>query len=324
MKKLLLRQLLLASVVYTSLSMFGAGSVLADDDSSSRFFGNIANNNDSVWDNPQYLEQLSIFAQQLTSENAAKWRFVEVTPGVYDWSAVDRELDFAKSHGIPYKAHALLWRDALPDYVSQLPGEDARKAAAEAYIRAFINRYKNRIWAYELINEPVSLPMEDLFGSDYISYFYGLAKTLDPHAKLFVNEYGAETSGPKNKAYYNLINSLKKSGLIDGIGIQGHSLEKVNINSMDPAFRNLEKLGLPLYITELDLAISDDALQLNRYKELLSFFMARPQIRGITLWGFWSEAIWKGPSAALLRSDFSERPSATWIRTEFMPMFFNS
>lgn len=324
MKKLFLNQLFFVLSACASLIMLSAHPALATNDSPSRFLGNIANNYDSVWNNTQYLDQLSIFAQQLTSENAAKWKFVETTPGVYDWSMVDRELKFAKSYGVPFKAHALLWRDALPDYVSQLPTQEARRAAAEQYVRAFMGRYKNNIWAYELINEPISAPMADLFGNDYLSYFYGLARTLDSNAKLFVNEYGVETFGAKNKAYYRLVNSLKKSNMVDGIGIEGHSLENVNINSMDQAFRNLEKLGLPLYITELDLAISDDALQLNKFKELLNFFMARPHIRGITLWGFWSEAIWQGQSAALLRSDFSERPSATWIRTEFMPMFKNS
>lgn len=323
MKKLFF-QLFFLLVLFVCFIIFSAHPVRATNDSLSRFLGNIANNYDSVWNNTQYLDQLSIFAQQLTSENAAKWKFVETTSGVYDWSKVDRELDFAKTHGMPFKAHALLWRDALPDYVSQLPTAEVRRAAAEQYVRAFMNRYKNDIWAYELINEPISAPMEDLFGSDYVSYFYGLARTLDSHTKLFVNEYGVEISGPKNKAYYKLISSLKKSDLVDGIGIEGHSLENVNVNSMDPAFRNLEKLGLPLYITELDIAISDDTLQLNRFKELLNFFMTRSQIRGITLWGFWSEAIWQGPSAALLRSDFSERPSASWIRTEFMPMFKKS
>lgn len=320
----LFSKLALASIVCASLIMFSINSALAAYEPLPRFFGNIGNNYDSVWGTPQYLEQLNIFAQQLTSENAAKWRFVETTPGVYDWSKIDRELDFAASHGIPYKAHALLWRDALPDYVNHLLTKTERRAAAEAYVRAFMDRYKSRIWAYEVINEPISAPMENLFGGDYVSYFYGLTRTLDPHAKLFINEYGVETSGSKNKAYYKLLSSLKESGLIDGIGVEAHSLENTKISSMDPAFRRLETLELPLYITELDLAISDDALQLSRYKELLNFFMARPQIKGITLWGFWSEAIWRGPSAALLRSDFSERPSATWIRTEFMPMFKNS
>ena len=288
-----------------------------------RFFGNTISIDDNLWNDAKYKEKLNIFSQQITGENSAKWKFVETTRGIYDWSKIDRELAWAEANNKLYKAHALLWKQALPDYLNSLPTITERRAEAEKYIRAFVTRYKGRIWAYELVNEPIAEPLESLFGNDYLNYFYGLARNLDPNAKFFINEYNVEFPGQKSDTYYNLALSLKNSGLIDGIGFQGHFLEKVSSQTVAGVIDRFSAIGLPIYITEFDLVFADDNEQLNKYRELLEMFESKPQVKGITLWGFWANAIWRGPSAAILRSDFSERPAAAWIRQDFMPLFSN-
>jgi len=42
----------------------------------------------------------------------------------------------------------------------------------------------------------------------------------DPEAKLYVNDYNVETDGPKVRALYELVTSLKAAGApIDGVGL---------------------------------------------------------------------------------------------------------
>ncbi|MFP4378329.1 MAG: endo-1,4-beta-xylanase, partial [Spirochaetales bacterium] len=45
----------------------------------------------------------------------------------------------------------------------------------------------------------------------------------------------------------------------------------------------LAEAGLPIYVTELDLAIEDDARQAERMRELVTLFWEHPAVHGVTL-----------------------------------------
>ncbi|MFW5783369.1 MAG: endo-1,4-beta-xylanase, partial [Spirochaetota bacterium] len=66
-------------------------------------------------------------------------------------------------------------------------------------------------------------------------------------------------------------------------------------------------------VTELDLALEDDAEQAARMEELVTLFAAHRAVRGITLWGYKEEWIYS-KSAHLLSADGEERPALTWLR----------
>jgi GH35 family endo-1,4-beta-xylanase len=284
-----------------------------------RYFGVAVSNRSNVWSDRQYLPSVQVYFNQISSENSSKWRNIEATRGTYNWSVVDREIAFAEANAYPYRAHALLWRQALPGWVWNLSMSE-RRAAADAFITAFMTRYKGRIWQYDLVNEPLHEDMSDLFGSDYLDHFYTLARGLDPAAKLTLNEYGYEYSGD---SYFHLASSMKNKGLIDAINFQGHFLSDGGLDAIGNTINWFATLGLPLYITEFDAPDWNDADQLNYYKALLRFFASKSAIRGITLWGFWQDSIWQS-GAHIVRNDWTERPSASWLRTEFVSTFLNS
>ena len=56
-------------------------------------------------------------------------------------------------------------------------------------------------------------------GPDYVAIALKAARAADPAAKLYINDYNVETDGPKMRALYNLVASLKRAGApINGVG----------------------------------------------------------------------------------------------------------
>ncbi len=113
-----------------------------------------------------------------------------------------------------------------------------------------------------------------------------------------------------------IIKILEKRDLIDGIGIQGHGLQDVSDATIRSSLDRLGSLGLPVYISELDLNIADDDAQQGRYKSLFPILWQHSAVRGVTLWGYKQNHTWK-PETYLLRGDGSERPALIWLK-EYM------
>ena len=53
----------------------------------------------------------------------------------------------------------------------------------------------------------------DAVGPDYIQQALTLAHSIDPHAKLFLNDYLVEAGGAKADGFYNLFETLLAAGV---------------------------------------------------------------------------------------------------------------
>jgi GH35 family endo-1,4-beta-xylanase len=69
--------------------------------------------------------------------------------------------------------------------------------------------------------------------------------------------------------------------------------------------------GLPVYITEYDINQDDDATQLNRFQQQVSFFLDTEWIQGVTVWGWIYGRTWMD-STGLIR-DGAPRPAMVWL-----------
>ncbi|HLP41437.1 MAG TPA: endo-1,4-beta-xylanase, partial [Fibrobacteria bacterium] len=79
---------------------------------------------------------------------------------------------------------------------------------------------------------------------------------------------------------------------------------------------NLDKMaatGLPILISEYDIASNDDNTQANKIKEHIPVMWNHPSVAGITVWGYLNGATWINGSG-LLNSNGTERPSMTWLK----------
>jgi endo-1,4-beta-xylanase len=133
----------------------------------------------------------------------------------------------------------------------------------------------------------------------------------------------------KSDAVFQLVKRLKAKGLVDGVGWQCH-LES-GWKAGEAQARNAErlaKLGLEVFITELDfriaLPVTPEKLQAQAesYRSVMRLCLAQPNIKALVLWGFTDKSSWiplfvKGAGAALVFDEhYQPKPAYEAIREE--------
>jgi endo-1,4-beta-xylanase len=77
---------------------------------------------------------------QVTPENAGKWGSVEATRDEMVWDALDVAYQFAKSNGLPFKFHTLIWGQQQPGWITSLPAAE-QLAEIEEWFTEVAARY---------------------------------------------------------------------------------------------------------------------------------------------------------------------------------------
>jgi len=130
------------------------------------------------------------------------------------------------------------------------------------HIHAVVGRYKGKIKVWDVVNEAIadggtnvlrkSLWLE-IIGPDFIAKAFQYAHEADPDAILRYNDYSLENPGKRRKLI-TLIKSLQEQKVpIHAIGSQAHLNVSTGFEEMDRALTEMETLGLPIHITELDV-----------------------------------------------------------------------
>ncbi|MBM3835411.1 MAG: endo-1,4-beta-xylanase [Verrucomicrobia bacterium] len=131
------------------------------------------------------------------------------------------------------------------------------------HIHTVVGRYKGKVKAWDVVNEAIadgnatnvlrsSLWLE-IIGPDYIGKAFQYAHEADPDAILRYNDYGLENPVKRQKLI-TLIKSLQEQKVpVHAIGSQAHVNVSMTFETMDRALTEMESLGLPIHITELDV-----------------------------------------------------------------------
>jgi len=257
---------------------------------------------------------------QVTPENAGKWGFVGTSTDTssWNWSYLDSVYHYAVNKGYPFKFHNLLWRQQQPMWMRKLDAP-LQKKMVEAWIRLCGEKYPKTSMV-DVVNEPIHKPpfYKDAIGGDgnsgwdWVIWAFEKARQAFPDAKLLINDYSILSDSANTHEYIQIIELLKAKDLIDGIGCQGHGLEKVEPNLIESNLRLLDETGLPIYISEYDVDESTDIKQLEIFQRQIPIFWNDPQVRGITLWGYVQGQTWR-PYTYLVRADGTERPALKWL-----------
>ena len=281
----------------------------------SKFLGNIIEN--------PIPKDFAKYWDQVTPENAGKWSRVEIKKDVYHWSGLDSIYNYALEHGFVFKFHNLVWGKQQPEWLKNLDSAQ-QVEQVKKWIRLSGERYP-KANLVDVVNEPIRTSYDTAYppyykaiggagktGWDWVIWSFKQARKYFPHSKLLINEYNILSGGKPINTYIQIINLLKERNLIDGIGIQGHFLEKTDSSKIHSNLKLLEKTGLPIYISEYDVNEVDDVAQLKIYKQQFPIFWKSPDIKGITLWGYLQNRIWR-KDAYLVRKDGTERPALKWL-----------
>ncbi len=204
------------------------------------------------------------------------------------------------------------------------------------HIHTVVGRYKGKIKAWDVVNEAVadggtnilrnSLWLQ-IIGPDFIAKAFEYAHEADPDAILRYNDYSLENPAKRHKLI-TLIKSLQEQHVpVMAIGSQTHvSVSAPSFEQEDEALAELETVGLPIHITELDVnsamggqrnagadvasnaattqgGLVDDANKklADAYERLFKAFLKHDKsVKVVTFWGVNDRLSWRANGRPLL------------------------
>ena len=262
---------------------------------------------------------------QITCENESKWSSVEGNRGSFNWAGAERAFNYAKQHNFTFKYHALVWGAQYPNWLESLSPKN-RFAALTNWFDNAKAKFKT-LPMIDVVNEAVGnhqagnpMMKETLGGGGKTGYDW-LIKAFDmayqrwPDAILIYNDYNSIRWDVDN--YITLVQTLRDAGApIDAYGNQAHELSDISETELKNVLkRQQDALKMPMFATELDIDIANDAQQKAQYQKVLPAFWEAPYCAGVTLWGYVLGATWVDNSG--LYRNGVERPAMTWIK-EYM------
>ncbi len=303
--------------LYTATAYDNAGNTATSDPArvfvsiGDKFFGT-APDVQSDYDN------MPAFFDQATPANAGKWGSVEAVRDVMNWTNLDTAYSFARANGMRFKFHTLIWGQQQPGWLAALPPEEQLEEINE-WMSEIATRYPD-LEMIDVVNEPLHAPPayaaalggDGVTGWDWVIKSFELARQHFPNSQLILNDYQILHLPEFTADYLEIITLLQERGLIDAIGEQGHFLEQTQGSMVLTNLNSLAATGLPIYITEFDLNLSNDARHANKMRELFSVIWDHPSVAGVTHWGYRQGAVWQ-PLSYLIRSDGTYRPALDWV-----------
>lgn len=219
-------------------------------------------------------------------------------------------------------------------------------ARMREHIHAVVGRYKGKVKVWDVVNEAISdngpevlrrSPWSVIIGPDFIAKAFEYAHEADPDAILRYNDYGLENPEKRRKLIVLIKNLQSQKIPISAIGSQAHCNVGTSFYSMDQSLTEMESLGLPIHITELDvnsavagqrgtgadigsngsttqggLVTDSEARLADAYAGLFRAFVKhKDSIDIVTFWGVNDAVSWRAQGKPLL-FDGSNQPKAAF------------
>ena len=279
---------------------------------------------------------------QITPDNAMKFKSLHPLPKIYDFEVADQLVAFAQKNKMQVRGHTLVWHNQLSDWVNN--GKFTRAemiAILKDHVTTVVSHYRGQVAYWDVVNEAVDDDgsLRDTvwlrsIGPEYIDMAFQWAHAADPHAKLFYNDYNNEDMGLKSNAIFNLVKGMVERGIpINGVGLQMHLILDSPPQKTD-VVKNMQRLGdlgLEVNITELDVRmqvppsakkLSDQATV---YSDMLQACLTVSNCKVFTIWGFsdrlsWIPQFFDGYGAALIFDEsFNPKPAYTALINTLAP-----
>ncbi|APY10866.1 1,4-beta-xylanase [Seonamhaeicola sp. S2-3] len=283
------------------------------------FFVGVAVKSNQLTEGSAYDVVLKNEFSSITAEYEMKMDPISTGSGSYNWEAADKIVNYGNDNGINVHGHALVWHNAVPDWLSDFSGTDAEFALeVKKYITDVVTHYAGKVSSWDVVNEAVddngnmrNTIFLQKMGPDYIKDCYQWARDAanaagDTDLLLFYNDYATSTNIPKQDKVFSIVDNLKSNNLIDGVGFQMHN------NYLSPTKEQIETdinravaLGLKVHVSELDIQVNQNndisylteeraLAQKEKYKEIVKIYNALPKANkyALTVWGFKDNESW--------------------------------
>ena len=279
---------------------------------------------------PRYLQTLLAHFRSITPEYEMEMSQLEPARGRFDFSRADRIVSFAGRHHMPVRGHTLVWDEMVPGWVLHGDWTKAQlRNVLHTYITTVVSHYRGKVEEWDVVNEPLTANgsmrqsiWERVIGPEYVALAFRWAHAADPHARLFLNEFGAEWNDPKEHALFQLVSGLRTAGVpIGGVGFQAHLLLDAHPPQAEftDVMRRFAGLGLRLEVTELDVRAGGSAPLGRRladeasiYRTVAASCAAVRACARVTTWGITDAASWIGAANRPLPFDTHYRAKPAW------------
>lgn len=266
-----------------------------------------------------YKTTLSTEYSEVEPENEMKFGPIHPGPDTYNYSSPDALVAFAQTNSIKVRGATLVWHEQLADWVTSPLSpwtSSSLNAVLSSHIANVVGHYKGKVYAWDVVNEPFNSDgtIRSTIWSDSpgIGFAGQGTKTIeqallwahaaDPAAKLFVNEYDAETINPKSDAVYAMAKDFVNRGVpLSGIGLELHIEtdfdSTATLESLSQNIQRLGALGLEVHFTEVDVRLPDSSAssltaQAKTYQDLMKVCLAQTACKVFQTWGFTDKHSW--------------------------------
>ncbi|OMD66815.1 1,4-beta-xylanase [Paenibacillus odorifer] len=266
---------------------------------------------------------LAYHFNSITAENEMKFESLHPLEDSYNFKLADQLVAFARKHHMAMRGHTLVWHNQTTDWLFEdkkggCVSKETLLARLKSHIQTVVGRYKEDIYAWDVVNEVIADEGEellrqskwlDIVGPEFIGKAFEFAHEADPKALLFYNDYN-ESNPLKRDKIYKMVKSLLEQGVpIHGVGLQAHwNLYDPSLDDIRAAIEKYASLGLQLQLTELDVSMFrfDDKrmdlkvapaelleLQAERYEAMFALLKEyRDVISSVTFWGAADDYTW--------------------------------
>lgn len=257
----------------------------------------------------------------LVPENDLKWERLRPAPNRYDFGRADALASFARSNGLLFRGHTLVWNHQLPVWFDEVANERNAERLLRDHIRTVVGRYAGEMHSWDVANEAVApvdgrrdglrnTPWLRLLGPEHIPLAFYDAAAADPNAMLVYNEnaivYDRPAHAVKREAVLRLLDSLVSTGApVHALGIQAHldgDLASLRPAVLERFLDDVAGLGLQVLVTELDVLdwelpadpAERDAWIADIYERFLTVALAHRAVTGVLTWGLSDRYSWLG------------------------------
>ncbi len=224
----------------------------------------------------KFVPVLAREAGMLVAEYEMKRGVIEETQGIYDFSAGDALLAFARAHRMTLRGHALVWHHSNPPWLEGALSSPRADALLIGYIVKVAGHFKGKLHSWDVVNEVIEPPdgrADGLrntlwlkrFGPDYIDIAFHAARAADPTALLVYNDWGCEMGAPENDRFraatLDFLEAARGRGVpIEALGLQGHLTAfgpQVDQKKLASFLDSVRAMGLKILVTEHDVYDAD-------------------------------------------------------------------
>ena len=247
-----------------------------------------------------------------------KWRGLRPSPDSFDFTQADWLAEFARTHGMLFRGHTLVWNQALPQWFDSTVNRRNAREILLKHITTVVGHYAGRIHSWDVVNEAVwpednqpnglrRSPWLQFLGQNYIDLAFRAAAEADPQALLVYNGDKLDHDTPEDEARrvatLKLLERLKSQGTpVQALGIQAHlqADRPLNPKKLRAFLRDVADFGLKILITELDVKDNNlpkditarDRIVAGVYEDYLSVMLDEPAVIAVLTWGLSDKNSW--------------------------------